>query len=219
MSDYEAKEFSLRLNDALDLRSYPSFGRGRINYVQEIFEISRAGANKWLHGKAIPHAKKRVEIARKLGVNLKWLETGVGSPHDKDETLFQFSNTIAHEIPLINMRQAYQDVNELDKSTIEQLVVTHTTPQNAIAIKNASSAMEPKLPMGAILIVETNAILSDGDYVVAKTALLPEVLIRQFIQGAENNYLVAINSKFEPIIMDKKNVTVIGKIIEVRNTL
>jgi phage repressor protein C with HTH and peptisase S24 domain len=220
MVNNEAKEFAIRLNEALDLRKYPSFGRGRINYVQEIFDLSRAGANKWLHGKAIPHPKKRAEIATKLGISLKWLETGIGSPHDKNDILFQFSHALAHEIPLLNLRHAYQYKEFINNETIEKLVVNNTIPQTALAIYNAGASMEPKFPANALLIIDTEvATPTDGDYVVAKTTLLPEAIVRQFIKGSENNYLVAINSKFSPITINDEKVQIIGRIIEVRNTL
>lgn len=220
MSDSDAKQFSIRLNQALDLRNYPSFGRGRINYVQEIFEISRAGANKWLHGKAIPHPKKRVEIATKLGVNLKWLETGIGSPHDRNDALFQFNSTIAHEIPLLNLRQTYQYESFIKQTSVEKFVVSNTTPQTCLAVHNAGAAMEPKFSAKSLLIVDTAIKTpSDGDYVIAKTQLLPEAIVRQFITGAENNYLIAINPKFDPIEIVDEKIEIIGKVIEVRNIL
>jgi phage repressor protein C with HTH and peptisase S24 domain len=219
MSDHETIAFSKRLNEALDLRSYPSFGRGRISYVQEIFQLSRAGANKWLHGKAIPHPKKRQEIATKLGVSLTWLETGKGSPQDRDERLFQFNSAIAHEIPLLNLRQAYQYQDIVNKESLEKMVVTRSTSSSALAIKNTGSAMEPKFSANALFIVDTAIAPEDGDYVIAKMLSFPEAIVRQYIKGAEQDYLVAINSKFEPIQINSQAIEIIGKIIEVRSSL
>lgn len=216
MSNKEAIEFSKRLNEALDLRNYPSLGRGRINYIQEIFNVSRAGATKWLHGKAIPHAKKRLEIASKLGVNLKWLEMGAGTPHDKDDSIFQFSHNMVREIPLLNMKQAHE-YND-DTTVEEHLVVSGAIPKNTIAIRNSSTAMDPKMPVGAVIIAHLGATIVDGDYVIAKTPALPEIIVRQFIAGSENDYLVAINNKFDTIEISAA-IQIIAKVIEIRSSL
>lgn len=215
MNKAEAKTFSQRFNEALDIRKCPALGRGRINYVQEIFEISRAGANKWLHGKAIPHPKKRLEIALKLKINLKWLELGEGSPLSHDE--ISLTNMVQH-IPLLSMRQIYNRKVEINTEKTKKIVVNTDIPNNCFAVIHIGSSMEPKFSDNCILIVDPNAKILDGDYVIAETRTLPEVIFRQYIRGSEHNYLIAINIKFEPVIIDEKTV-IIGKIIEVRSTL
>lgn len=216
MSDPIIKAFSERFNHALDMRQYPALGRGRVNYIQEIFNISRAGANKWLHGKALPHPKKRLEIATKLNISLKWLEQGEGSPLE-DNTSLHAADNIAHPIPLLTMHQVIKHHTTSPQDT-ETLIVNNAIPKNSFAVIHIGSSMEPKFSDNSILIIDPNAKISDGDYVIAKTHILPEAIFRQYIKGSESDYLVAINGKFETIATNEKTI-LIGKVIEVRNIL
>jgi phage repressor protein C with HTH and peptisase S24 domain len=217
MNNTESKLFAQRLNHALDLREYPTLGRGRVNYIQEIFGISRAGANKWLHGKVIPHPKKRAEIASKLKINLKWLEQGEGSPLENDDSLLALEN-IVHHIPLLTMQQIHKYKSEIPQEGIETLVVNNQIPKSSFAVIHVGSSMEPRFSDNCILIIDPNSNISDGDYVIAETSVMPEAIFRQYIRGSENNYLTAINARFE-IITINKSTTIIGKVIEVRSTL
>lgn len=212
------ESFAERLNQALDIRNYPPLRRGRISYIQEVFDVSRAGANKWLHGRAIPHPKKRDEIARKLGVNLSWLETGNGNMFDRNNDTNYLADKQVHKIPVLTMRQAYTMENISDFSQAESLIVSHDISHHCIAIKNVGSAMEPRFHDGNILIMNPNVVIQDGDSVIAKTPVIPEVLFRQYIKGSESEYLIALNNKFETICIDE-NVHILGKIIETRNFL
>lgn len=211
------KNFAERLRHALDLRGYPSHGRGRLIYLQEIFNISRSGANKWIHGKALPHRQKRVEIANLLGVNLEWLETGIGLPLEVKKEAFMSQNLV-QEIPLLTMKQIYHYKKGTAHTYEESLTVNKTIPANAIAVNFVGDSMAPRFHDGSILIVHIDAPITDGDYVIAKTSILPEAIFRQYIKGSSSNYLLAINPKFETIELET-DCTLIGKVIEIRNEL
>lgn len=211
-------EFAKRLNYALDLRKYPPLGQGRISYLQEIFELSRAGANKWLHGKAIPHKRKREEIAEKLGISLTWLETGEGDPIKVDITKFEANNQ-AITIPLLSMAAAY-NLEEALKSihSLEKIVVGSHLPQNTFAVKLMGKAMFPKISEKSLLLVSPNQESKDGDIVLATCKSIPESICRQYIVGSNGEYLIAINPNFDPIQIGE-NAKIIGKVIEIRTEL
>ena len=215
--DQEAKLFAERLNYALDLRNYPTLGRGRINYVQEVFQISRAGANKWLHGKAIPHKAKRIEICQKLGISQSWLETGHGEPKQQEPETFN-ANQLARAIPLLTLDQAYNYQQYLALPQAENVVVNNNIPIQAIAVKNVGDAMMPRFNHNAILIVEITNNLNDGDFIIAKSPIIPEAIFRQYVIGSAGQYLVATNPKFDPINLTE-TAMIIGKVIEVRSQL
>ena len=207
----ECHSFSKRFNDALDIRNYPPIGKGRINYVQEVFAISRAGANKWIHGRAVPHKNTREKIANVLGISLSWLETGKGDPLDQDQKQFSALNR-TFEIPLFNMQQVlYFDEN----LKVSEKIVVSNLPKHVFAVKLTGSAMLPKFSSNSILIVDSKQMIYDGDYVLGKVKHLPESIFRQYILGSAGAYLIALNSKFEPVLMGVDSV-LIGKIVEVR---
>jgi transcriptional regulator with XRE-family HTH domain len=75
------KDFSERLNTALDLMDPPAPGRGRCSWLAKKFGISRNAAHKWLHGKARPEYDRMREIADALNVPAPWLFFGEGPSH------------------------------------------------------------------------------------------------------------------------------------------
>src|SRR3990167_2045631 len=167
--------FSKRLTQALDLRNFPPIGNGRASALQELFGLSRAGANKWLHGKAFPHKAKRLEISQKLGVNLHWLETGNGQPLDHDPLQFQVDSLI-RSIPLITMEQVYWLPKTLEEKKYETMIVNSDMPLSIFAVKFAGDSMFPKFTDGSILIIDSNQSIQDGDFVLAKTNIIPEAI-------------------------------------------
>ena len=202
LDNEKKKDFSKRLNQALDLRKYPDLGGGRISYVQEIFLLSRAGANKWIHGKSIPHRKKRILIAEKLGINLHWLETGEGDPLDIKNDVFTPVGKI-HRIPILTPTQIYlkTTVDEVDNT--DSIFTKDQFPAGCFAMEHIGTSMEPKYYSGVIFIIDPNASIEDGDYVVSRSRLIPEATARQYISGFDTDYLIAMNNKFEPIKIPK----------------
>lgn len=211
--------FSDRLNEALDLRNYPPFRKGRINYVQEVFCISRSAANKWLHGKVLPHPKARKALANKLGVSLTWLETGVGSLTDVNQEDHSASNQVL-EIPLLDLEEVYNYKEMLKKNesfeiNSEKIIISNTHSKSCFAVTIVGKAMLPKFNAGDLLIVDPTQRVEDGDFVIASSPLLPEAIFRQFIVGSGGSFLISINPKFEPIKLTK-DCCLFGKVVETR---
>lgn len=214
-SDFSSKAFAKRLAYALDLRNYPPLGRGRIAYLQEVFKLSRAGANKWMHGQVIPHRKARQLIADKLGVSLHWLETGEGDPLQNIAVQYD-AQRLAKQIPLINLAQAFTfNQSKLDSENHDFIVVGQNIPERVFAVKHVGESMLPRFHSGSILIVDPQQPLRDGDYVLAKSNRIPEAIFRQYLVGANATYLAPFNSRFETIEISNAD-DVIGKVIEVR---
>lgn len=218
----ELKEFSERLNSALDLRKYPLLGQGRVSHLQEMFGLSRAGAHKWLHGKAIPHRKKRVEIAEKLCISLIWLETGNDDSSEINTGPLAVVNQ-AFEIPLLSTLSAYhldkalEDREQFEKVQINNSLYGDCDKKTIFAVRMQGMSMFPKISEGNIVLIDQNKPLSDGDLVLATILNFPEAICRQYVIGHNRTYLVAINNKFEAITIEK-GVRVLGKIIEIRMT-
>jgi SOS-response transcriptional repressor LexA len=218
MQNLNWRDFSIRLNIALDLRGYPPIGEGRISYLQTIFDISRASANKWIHGRAIPHPNTRKKIAEKLGVSLSWLETGIGEATDIDPVSYHPSNEIK-KIPIFSFSELY----EIDNLAVmlnkvhakDTLIVNNQIPNDCFAVSVIGDSMIPKFHSGTLLIVGMNQNIADGDFVIAKSKRFPEALFRQFILGDSGQYLLALNPKFSPIKIDS-NEEILGKILESR---
>ena len=62
--------FSRNLNAVLDIEGFPRTGLGRVSRVAEAFSMSRANAQKWLSGGALPDPSRYKEIVEKLHCSL-----------------------------------------------------------------------------------------------------------------------------------------------------
>jgi SOS-response transcriptional repressor LexA len=206
--------FCRRLHEALDKRGYPSIEGGRVAYLQEIFKVSRGGAYKWVYAKAMPNRDKREEIAQKLGISFRWLESGVGNMEDKDNNLFKFSTALAHEVPLLTLKEAYDWKKFIEKTELTvKIVVGGEISNKAFAIKQVGKSMSPKFEDGDILIIEPALAYEEGDYVLCKVSNFKEALVRQWFLGSEGFYITPIHKKFESINADD-GVEVIGVIVQ-----
>lgn len=86
-SDEIRKEFSRRLNEALDDRGMPM--RGRATAIHGVLVSAGVGASttaigKWLSGQGLPERSRIIALAAWLGVREEWLEYGVGPKRQSD---------------------------------------------------------------------------------------------------------------------------------------
>ena len=92
------REFSERLNEALDDLGVPTKARGRQTTAARLFGVSQKGVRKWLEGEGLPHTKRIGRIAHKANVRQEWLLFGLGPKRlDPDETS-QFNTSLMQRI-------------------------------------------------------------------------------------------------------------------------
>ena len=72
------REFSARLNEALDDKHAPPKYKGRQTYVAKLFGVTQKGARRWLEASSLPRAGTQSKIAKKLGVRVEWLMFNLG---------------------------------------------------------------------------------------------------------------------------------------------
>ena len=72
------REFSARLNEALDDKQAPPKYKGRQTYVAKLFGVTQKGARRWLEASSLPRADFQSKIAEKLGVRVEWLMFNLG---------------------------------------------------------------------------------------------------------------------------------------------
>ncbi len=75
-ADQKKKDFSERLNKALNNVGFPKKGAGRQIELANIFGVSQKGARKWLEGESIPKFTRLQEIALHFGLRVEWLASG-----------------------------------------------------------------------------------------------------------------------------------------------
>ena len=72
------REFSQRLNKALDEHGIPTKGHGRQQQTAKLFGVSQKGARRWLEGIGLPRARMWNQVAQTLHVRMEWLFFNLG---------------------------------------------------------------------------------------------------------------------------------------------
>lgn len=94
--------FVRRLNEILDDKGIPTWGRQRFMSIQ--FHVSQPSAKKWMDGKNYPEMDKLVEIARWGRTTVDWLVSGQGlkTPIDQDlnPTILEVLDLLLNEPPV-----------------------------------------------------------------------------------------------------------------------
>lgn len=70
------EEFSSRLNEILDEKSFPAKYEGRQVILSRDLKVSQIAARNWLEGIAIPRLPSLKKLADNLDVNFLWLRYG-----------------------------------------------------------------------------------------------------------------------------------------------
>jgi SOS-response transcriptional repressor LexA len=87
--------------------------------------------------------------------------------------------------------------------------------QDTFVIYSTGTAMSGRFPEGTMLIVDPNAKLSDGDYIIARIAKLPEAIFRQLIYGESGKFLYAHDPRYQTHKLSSAD-KIIGKVIQAR---
>jgi len=205
------KEFSDRLNLALDHLGIPPLNHGRTKTVAEMFLVSQAGAGKWINGVALPSAKKREELSQRLGVNTKWLESGHGEMFRSSK----LSISPLREIPILTISEAENYEKILSNFIGQKTFVDIELGKNGFVIISQSDAMAPRFPKGSFLVFDPDCEIRDGDYVLVKTKSFSVPLFRQFINSSAGSFLLPIDPKFKVHTMTSNDVF-IAKMVQHR---
>lgn len=105
----EAREFAQRLKTALERAGAPPFNAGQTEWLADKIGVTKSAASRWISGAALPHRKKIQNIAKALGVDWVWLETGEKPAANVDKELLHAAvkgAALAHEARGIGIKNA-----------------------------------------------------------------------------------------------------------------
>lgn len=77
------KQFSRRMNEAMDDMGIPVMGDGRATQAARLFDVSQRAVRRWLGADGFPSQSEYQSIADKLSVRVEWLFFGLGPKNDK----------------------------------------------------------------------------------------------------------------------------------------
>lgn len=211
----------------------------------EMVGITQPGINKIEKGK-IKSPLDIEKFAKALKVNKSWLGFGEGPPTNEtittipenespkkpykvtvyiDNTKNLPSSKIIYG-PIISWAQAAnfdEIVHEiLEDRFIERVVIVAESCRRCFALQIKGDSMvrafSPSFPEGAHIVVDPDKMPQSGNFVIATLENLPEAIFRQLRVEAGESYLIALNTVYKPILVDK-NVKIVGVVIEERTKL
>lgn len=218
------REFSARLNEALDDAGFPPKGEGRQYAAAKAFKVSQIAARKWLEGESIPHTKRLDGIAAKLGTTVEWLLSGRGSKGGIvaiGETRGTYNDFAM--VPLYNVKAAAGSGAIV---TSERIVDTlafradflrnelSATKDDLYLIHVEGDSMEPTLRAGDVILVDHRRSLPDreGIYVLR----MDDALLVKRLQLQPGGKIVAISDNPNYKSFDVKpdaGLAVIGRVV------
>lgn len=106
----------------------------------------------------------------------------------------------------------------VEKNITQYLICDNNLGEKSFAMFMPDSSMEPLIPKGSTLLVDPSRTPHHGSYIVVKLQNYPEVIVRQLITDATNNFIKPLSPELNQLKMNKliELDLIIGVIIEVR---
>lgn len=107
----------------------------------------------------------------------------------------------------------YTEINGVDKyeKVNQHSVHSDNLEINSFVAKVPDNALDPIIPEGVLIEVESTKQISNGDFVVAMLHG-GEIVFRRYFNIDSQEILVAENKNFEPIKIEDGKITIIGRI-------
>lgn len=161
-------------------------------------------------------------LARALGCNPYWLESGMG---EKSQTGNVQAVTKRGRVPLISWVAAGKfgeitDMYQPGEAEQWEDVVDNQPGENAFALRVKGESMtspypgSDTFPDGTVIIVDPSRSCDAGDYVVAKDVGTQEATFKKLVTDSGRWFLKPLNPSFPTIEIDDPALRVIGKVIE-----
>lgn len=149
-----------------------------------------------------PNYEKLIRISKFFNVSVDYL---LGN----DEII----KSTSYKLPIL------KNNNETFQQTLEYVVVDEALKKDKdlLAIKITDDSLSPKYDKNAIVILENTSIIKNGDLILC---LINEekTYLRYFTEN-EKVVLYGENSKTSPLVLEKKDIKILGKALEIRITL
>ena len=139
-----------------------------------------------------------------IGCNAVWIETGGGPEYSLTSGLLagyeqSKANTVmagmVYRVPLVSWVRAgdWADVTDNLAGDGNMVETTYKAKPNTFALIVEGQSMEPKFPAGCTIIVEPDAIPSNGSYIIVRQNGDTEATFKQLVVEGNHKYLKALN--------------------------
>jgi len=181
--------------------------------------IPRATINRLTSGKTPdPRASTLNAIAAYFNISVEQL---IGKKPLLDNSQEVISST-SETIPVIELNKALEWETLIPQLTTSNhfdfILIDPSTCQGKFAIKVQGESMWPQFQVNTLLIISTDKIVKNRDYVLAYVKETNEIVFRQMMIDGTYKFLQAINSLFPSITFTNED-KVIGTVIQTRLNL
>lgn len=181
--------------------------------------IPRATINRLVSGRTPdPRASTLNAIAAYFNISVDQL-IGKKPLLDNSQDIISTTNSL---IPIIELEEALEWENIISKITPSNhsdfIVIDHSTCQGKFAIRVKGESMWPQFQINTVLIISTDKITKNRDFVIAFIKESNEVVFRQMMIDGNYKFLKAINSLFPTITFETED-KLIGTVIQTRLNL
>jgi len=178
--------------------------------------IPRATINRLVSGRTPdPRASTLNAIAAYFNISVDQL-IGKQPLLDNSQDIISTTNSL---IPIIELDEAFnwqQIISGITPSNHSDfIVIDQSTCQGKFAIRVTGESMWPQFQPNTVLIISTEKVTKNRDFVIAHLKKSNEVVFRQMIIDGSYKFLKAINSLF-PTITFEADDNLIGTVIQTR---
>ncbi|WP_058532931.1 helix-turn-helix domain-containing protein [Legionella saoudiensis] len=182
-------------------------------------QIPRATINRLVSGRTPdPRASTLNAIAAYFRVSVDQL-IGKQPLFDNSQDVILNTNSL---IPIIELDEAFEWSKVLSNITptnhSDFVVIDHSTCQGKFGIRVKGESMWPQFQINTILIISTEKMAKNRDFVIAYIKESNEVVFRQLMIDGNYKFLKAINTLF-PAITFQPDDKLIGTVIQTRLNL
>jgi hypothetical protein len=140
----EIRDFSERLNSALDAKNDERVGRQA--RLGKAFGLSQKAARKWLVGESFPEVARMIQLAKMLDVRFEWLATGRG-PRYLNEELGSIKPDESVDRPLEKIRQVIDGQHRASRISDEDATLLRA------AVESVQTNMAPTIRAAVLLML------------------------------------------------------------------
>lgn len=169
-------------------------------------------------GEKMPRMSTAVRMAEKLKVNVSWLLSGTGRMSPDAESNIEPAPALRGRVPLISWVaagdwcEAHDPYQPGDAEMWLQVSANYGARTYGLRVRGES--MLPRFQEGEIIIIDPDAQVESGQYVIARKDGSKEVTFKQLIREGETAYLKPLNPQWpEPIIRIDGDWHICGKVV------
>ncbi len=158
------------------------------------------------------------EIADALKINSLWLGCGEGTMLIQDDPEIQFIRS-QQRIPILNPKQVKHWINnnEFIKNLSEEWVLTSSNAgKSGFAFQLSDKSMYPRFEQDSIIIINSEKIAKDKDFVLVYLKESDNIIFRQYQQDDINILLKPMNTKMYKTITKNDTDPILGVMVETR---